>query len=260
MNAKFYYLISFLTFCSFTLMAQDIIVKTDKTEIKSKVLEITETTIKYKKWQMQDGPIYNINKNEVFMVIYANGQREVIKPAVTAEKLTNSNLLVTQQNNVPNFQKKEAQIDTALDFKNIKIKYKPTRVYVGLQSPFGIGIDQEFRLLKNSVNFGFGYGYQFPKSDDIVSVQTGILYLSYYAPINRLSGNFKEQDRGLFVFAHAGYGGSSVKFNLGNGDTESVTSYDFTWRLGADYNFGDLAVSLFSQEFKTFHLGLSTTF
>lgn len=55
---------------------QDIIVKNDKTEIKAKIEEITETTIKYKKFDMLDGPTYNINVRDVFMIIYKNGTKE----------------------------------------------------------------------------------------------------------------------------------------------------------------------------------------
>ncbi len=58
------------------IFAQDIIVKTDGDEIKSKILEITNETIKYKEFEFQDGPIRNINISEVFMVIYENGKRE----------------------------------------------------------------------------------------------------------------------------------------------------------------------------------------
>lgn len=56
--------------------AQDIIVKTDQTEIKAKVLEIEESKIKYKLFDHQDGPTYNIAKKEVFMIIYKSGKRE----------------------------------------------------------------------------------------------------------------------------------------------------------------------------------------
>lgn len=59
--------------------SQDIIVKNDKSEIKSKILEITEELIKYKKSEMLDGPTYSINKTEVFMLLYANGTKEYIE-------------------------------------------------------------------------------------------------------------------------------------------------------------------------------------
>jgi len=58
------------------IFAQDIIVKQNGDEIKSKILEITNETIKYKEFEFQDGPTRNINISEVFMVIYENGKRE----------------------------------------------------------------------------------------------------------------------------------------------------------------------------------------
>ena len=59
--------------------AQDMIVKINQDEIKAKVLEVSEDAIKYKKWEMQDGPTYSIKAADVFMIIYKNGTRETIK-------------------------------------------------------------------------------------------------------------------------------------------------------------------------------------
>jgi hypothetical protein len=56
--------------------SQDIIIKRNGDEIKAKVSEITETTVKYKKWENIDGPLYNINKLEVFKVKYETGQSD----------------------------------------------------------------------------------------------------------------------------------------------------------------------------------------
>jgi hypothetical protein len=63
----------------FNSIAQDIIIKNDKIEIKAKIEELTENTIKYKKFEMLDGPSYNINKRDVFMIIYKNGSKEYIE-------------------------------------------------------------------------------------------------------------------------------------------------------------------------------------
>lgn len=73
--------ITLLLFLITTLhgLAQDIIIKNDKSEIKSKVTEITETSVKYKKWENLDGPVYSISKSQVFMIIYQNGNRELIE-------------------------------------------------------------------------------------------------------------------------------------------------------------------------------------
>ena len=57
--------------------AQDIILKKDASEIKAKVLEITDQQVKYKEFDFQDGPTRNINISDVFMITYENGQKEV---------------------------------------------------------------------------------------------------------------------------------------------------------------------------------------
>jgi hypothetical protein len=66
--------------------AQDIIMKKDGSEIKAKVLEITEQQIKYKLFDFQSGPIRNINTTEVFLIIYENGQREVFAKIESKEQ------------------------------------------------------------------------------------------------------------------------------------------------------------------------------
>jgi hypothetical protein len=61
----------------FTTQAQDIILKKDGSEIRAKVIEITDQQVKYKEFDFQDGPTRNINNVEVFMITYENGQKEV---------------------------------------------------------------------------------------------------------------------------------------------------------------------------------------
>ena len=75
-------LIVLFLFLAAFLNAQDIIYKTDGSEIQSKVIEISEDLIKYKKISNLDGPLYSIAKNEVFMIVYENGEREVFKSKV----------------------------------------------------------------------------------------------------------------------------------------------------------------------------------
>jgi hypothetical protein len=58
------------------LFSQDIIIKNDKSETKAKVIEIQETTIKYKLYDFLEGPLRNISVSDVFMIIYENGKRE----------------------------------------------------------------------------------------------------------------------------------------------------------------------------------------
>lgn len=91
--------------------AQDILVKNDKTELKVKVLEITDAAIKYKKFEMQDGPTYSIAKAAVFMIMYQNGTKEymenkqvvpIVKP--TTPKPVNTVATVMKTNTVNTYQ------------------------------------------------------------------------------------------------------------------------------------------------------------
>jgi hypothetical protein len=60
------------------LSGQDIIIKKSGEEIKSKVIEIFDNDIKYRKIDNLEGPLYSISKSDVLIIIYENGKREVI--------------------------------------------------------------------------------------------------------------------------------------------------------------------------------------
>lgn len=62
-------------FCS-SARAQDLIVKKDGSIIKATVTEITENSVKYKKADNPDGPLYTISKENLTSINYANGQLE----------------------------------------------------------------------------------------------------------------------------------------------------------------------------------------
>lgn len=72
-------------FFAVTAQAQDVIVKKDGSTILSKVLEVNQTDIKYKKFSNQNGPTYTINKSEVMSINYESGDKdtfeEVAQPA-----------------------------------------------------------------------------------------------------------------------------------------------------------------------------------
>lgn len=69
-------LLFLLCFVTLSVHAQDIIVKKDGSIIQSKVLEVNETSIKYKRQTNQNGPTYTISISDVLSVNYANGEKE----------------------------------------------------------------------------------------------------------------------------------------------------------------------------------------
>jgi hypothetical protein len=57
----------------------DNIILSDGTEIPSKIEEIRLNEIAYRKCDFIDGPLYVSSKTDVFMIVYANGTKEVIE-------------------------------------------------------------------------------------------------------------------------------------------------------------------------------------
>jgi len=72
-------LTSAILVCMQTLFCQDLIYLKDGSEIKAMIIELTNETIKYRRYDHLDGPIRNILLPEVLMIIYEDGTREVIK-------------------------------------------------------------------------------------------------------------------------------------------------------------------------------------
>jgi hypothetical protein len=69
----------FLVF-AITVNGQDYIILRNGDEIKSKVLELGQSEIKYKKYDNIDGPSYVFAKSDVFMIKYENGTKDIITP------------------------------------------------------------------------------------------------------------------------------------------------------------------------------------
>lgn len=57
-------------------IAQDQLFKKDNSKLEVKVLEVTPNEVKYKLKSNPDGPLYVVNKSEVALLIYANGEHE----------------------------------------------------------------------------------------------------------------------------------------------------------------------------------------
>jgi hypothetical protein len=69
--------IALLTFISQVGWAQDVITYKNGTETRGKVTEVTSTEVKFKKEENPEGPVYALLKSEIFMIQYANGDKEV---------------------------------------------------------------------------------------------------------------------------------------------------------------------------------------
>jgi len=71
-------LLSFILFASFKIFAQDTIyIKKQDSHIITKIIEVSSTEVKYKKFDYQDGPTYTINKQDLNKIVYKNGDVEM---------------------------------------------------------------------------------------------------------------------------------------------------------------------------------------
>ena len=71
--------------------AQDIIHTMDTNPIEAKVIEITDTDVRYKTFDNQDGPDYRISLRRVVRIVFENGTEKIFPAANIAEVYDDTN-------------------------------------------------------------------------------------------------------------------------------------------------------------------------
>ncbi len=61
------------------LVAQDVIVTRQAARIDAKILEVSETEVKYKKTSNPDGPVFILSTDNIASILYANGEVQVFE-------------------------------------------------------------------------------------------------------------------------------------------------------------------------------------
>lgn len=86
---KKFLFVLFAVWCgAMTAAAQDLIVKTDASQVEARVLEISPDAVRYKRFSNPDGPTYVLPVAEIRYIRYANGEVEYYAKGVPAEPLT----------------------------------------------------------------------------------------------------------------------------------------------------------------------------
>lgn len=87
-----------------TLSAQDIIMLKDGSEITAKIIRVGDNEVEFKKWENQDGPTFAKKTTDVFMIKYANGQKEVFNKETPSQNQNQSQapIVVVNNNNYNN--------------------------------------------------------------------------------------------------------------------------------------------------------------
>jgi hypothetical protein len=248
------------------LRAQDIIVNRDASEIKCKVTEIGETSIKYKKWEMLDGPLYNAPKADVFMIIYANGTREKFN---AAEKPVDN----SQNQNVNNYTPTSNQVTKAPTsaqlvqqntvIKNNRIEEKSDLQKYNTVARFALGsggLDFEAEWAfgkKGHWGFGLNLGLNYDATSSWYA-----MYFLYKYPIDIYNNNFKKGS-GLFLWANSGLIMTNVETSeydpyYGHYVDDSYTDFNFLYEIGADLSFphSKLGVTVYTTTFSSIWGGI----
>jgi hypothetical protein len=146
-----------LTVFNISIYAQDNITLKNGDEIKSKVLEVTTTEVKYKKYDNLDGPIYTISKSDILFIKYENGQKDVFND--TKEETNTST-----NNTTNNTNSKRKMFLFSLDlyggdgFERVKTLYINNEyIYIrpgggaGIGGTFGCNITDNFNISLSSL-------------------------------------------------------------------------------------------------------------
>lgn len=187
-------LILLFLLCSIGVSAQDVIVKKDGTTILSKVLEVGQSVIKYKKHENPDGPTYTISKSELQAINYQNGAKDTFSEPVREENryLPNNQNDGTQQYNdnallmidANKHSKKHIywNIKAGLSFDT----YNGSSEDLSFTPGYDVSFGAIFPLKNNNFIFGidaslFSYGTHIKKSDEnITNIAIGITpYFGY---------------------------------------------------------------------------------
>lgn len=73
------------------VFAQDIITTKKGEDIKVKILEVTQTELKYRLFNEPDGPLYSMRKTDILIVRYASGRNEVFNQNTTTTPSSSTN-------------------------------------------------------------------------------------------------------------------------------------------------------------------------
>lgn len=231
---KFNLLVLVLVFISLGLtamkaQAQDFIIKKDKKEIKSKVMEITEDVIKYKKFETPDGPTYSIRKSEVTMIVYNNGRKEYMDDSANQ----NATAAIT-----PSADNSSTNTDDEMA--------KRERSFVSLAvNDSGNSYDLEgwLALSRNASNTGKLYLGASVYST-FASPNNGGVYpfLGYKLAL--------DGQKNFNIWGNGGYNiGITASYYIGSTHVPSSTSGSFLWEAGADFFFsGNFGITAYTSQ------------
>jgi hypothetical protein len=181
---KFAFMLFFLSTLNFVL-GQDQLFKKDNSKQEVKILEVTPTEVKYKLFSNQEGPTYVINKKDVALIIYKNGDHEAFKDSEA--QVQNPGII---QNTVPIFytdsfliknqKEKKKRNDELCKAKNF-LYYNAIEMFYSslgfdymhefLDNRLELHVPMSFSIDKGSVNYNSVLGIDYPENTSNYRIQ-----------------------------------------------------------------------------------------
>jgi hypothetical protein len=121
------------------ISAQDIIILKSGDEIKSMVTEVLSDQIKYKKFENQQGPSYQMEKSKVFMIRYANGTKDIFNQTQSKPKITQA-VARTEYSEARSVVKLPARKHLANAYGNSAVR---SMIFGGISLPMGYFADYQ---------------------------------------------------------------------------------------------------------------------
>ncbi len=255
------FLVLLLTIISMNLLqAQDIITKRTGEDIKAKILEVGINEIKYKNFDNQNGPTYSLLKNDILIIRYENGTKDLFN-----QNNTKNNVLINESET-----KKDEIISKEIQNKNEDLtknsKYKGKKKYFGIKGGvnyanltagdnkaiigFNVGCFFEHKFSKlfsiqPEVQFseqGFKLTYQLRQNFDDPITSQSLLTILDYVNVPILAKYNINENVNLFVGPQIGY---LIGAKIGSQNAKDVfNSIDFGIDFGSEIILNNIVIDL----------------
>ncbi len=164
-----------------SMNAQDFITLKSGEDLKTKVVEVLDTEVKYKSWENQTGPTRTLAKAEIFQIVYENGSKELFGNLEQPKKSSADLKIPTPKNQKMAFGFNAVYQIPVFDFRE---EQQIGDKLSGARSGFGGELRFRVRNLPNNFSAGFGLGFQSTPYD--LSVSDGVLVYVFSGKYNQI--------------------------------------------------------------------------
>jgi len=196
----------------------DVIILQNGSEIKAKVIDISLSEIKYKRFDNIDGPTISISKRDVFAINYENGTREVISSTTANANNRNKNVSTQQDDKVT------LGLRAGMNYANL--------INIAKNS---LGVD-----VKNKLGLQVGLISEMPFKKSNLALKTGLLYSQLGTVLEqKQSAPGLDITETVKITLHSLHFPAHIQYKLGNNNTTLLLHggffLDYYFKLDVEY-------------------------